>query len=309
MQFVVGYPKSGSSWIRAVVAAYAFDDVAPEDFVMVGREHGPLSKHLWSDLTPHHYQSSTPFALKGLDFGAEVRLRPAAMMILARDVSRTLERDFALVDSRHANCTVNGINLWNPQWTDRVVNPIRDPREVCCSLAAHFGTSYADAAAFMADPDARFPREEDLDEGATDDDIGEASGQDDEETDDEAPLHHVLLSWSNHVRSWFNSDDLQVLSVRYEDLQADPVEAFRAVFKFLDVPDLDDDRLEAAIESVRFDRMREAEEEHGLPGATGEQDYFFRSGKTEGWKEELPGDVAQTIEEDHGEMMEALGYV
>jgi len=309
MQFVVGYPKSGSSWIRAVAAAYAFDDVEPEDFVRVGREYGRLSKHLWSDLHPHHYQATTPFALKNLDFASEVRLRPAAMLTLARDVSRTLQRDLVLVDSRHANCTVNGINLWNPEWTDRVVNPIRDPREVCCSLAAYFGTSYADAAAFMANPEARFPREEDPDEGATDDDVGEASGEDDEDADDDVPLQYMLLSWSNHVRSWFNSDDLQVLSVRYEDLQADPVEAFRAVFEFLDVPDLDDDRLEAAIETVRFERMREAEEENGFPVANGEQDFFFRSGKTEGWKEELPGDVAQKIEEDHGEMMEALGYL
>lgn len=302
MQFVVGYPKSGITWIRAVAAAYALDDLDPSDFMAITEENGRLSKHLWSDLNLHHYQSTTPFALKGLDFPDEVCLRPAAMLLLARDVSRGLARDLILVGSHHAHCSVNGIHLWNPQWTDRVVNPIRDPREICCSLASHLGASYEETAAFMADPEARFPRKDDSDEA------GEGV-EAKEETDNDVPLKHILLSWSNHVRSWFNSDDLQVLSVRYEDLQEDPVKAFHNIFKFLEAPDLEEERVEEAVETVRFDRMREAEVEHGFTAASEEQEFFFRSGQTDGWKDELPVEVARKIENDHGEMMEALSYM
>jgi hypothetical protein len=35
----------------------------------------------------------------------------------------------------------------------------------------------------------------------------------------------------------------------------------------------------------------------------------FRSGETEEWKGEVPVGVARTIEEDHGTVMEALGYL
>lgn len=286
-----------------MAAAYAFDDLEPSDLVQFNKGNGRLSKHLWGDLNVHHYQSATPFALKGIDFSSEVRLRPAATMVLARDISRAPARELALIDSHHSNCTVNGINLWNRQWTDRVINPIRDPREVCCSLSAHLGTSYEDTAAFMADSEARFPPEDNLDDETEDEEA------EDDDTSKEVPLRHILLSWSAHVHSWFESDDLPVLSVRYEDMKQDPVQAFHGIFEFLGISDLEEERIEDAVETVRFDRMREAEEDHGFPLASEEQDYFFRSGQADGWKEELPTEVARKIEEDHGEMMEALGYL
>ncbi len=318
MQFIASYPKSGNTWVRLVAAAYAFDDLEPADFVAFDRGTGPLAKHLWDDRNLHHYQSTTPFALKDVDFSVEVRLRPAAMMVLARDVSKAPGRDFLLVDSHHANCSVNGMNLWNQQWTDRVVNLVRDPREICCSLSSHLGLSYEETAAFMADSEARFPLEHASDADEADDDEAEvddveaddAEADDaEEETGDDVPLHHLLLSWSDHTRSWFESDGLSVLSVRYEDMVADPVAVFQGIFEFLDVPDLTDEKVEAALETVEFDRMREAEEEHGFPKASAEQDHFFRSGQADGWKDELPPDVARRIEEDHGEMMTALGYL
>jgi LPS sulfotransferase NodH len=314
MQFVVGYPRSGTTWIRAVIAAYALDDVTPDDFMTVREDNGPLSKHLWDDLSLHHYQSSTPFALKNIAFANEVRLRPAAMMLLNRDISRAPGRDLALVHSHHAHCSVNGIHLWNPQWTTRVVNPIRDPRAICCSLAARFGVDYAEAAAFMADSEAQFPPEDPLN-GEAD---GAASGSADhaahdraeeDEDDPAAPLHHLLLSWSNHIRSWTQPDHIDMLSVRYEDLCEDPVEGFRGIFEFLDVEAPESDRLEDAVETMAFDRMRAAEAEHGFPAAADEQEHFFRSGQADGWTDELPPEVARTIEEDHGEMMAALGYL
>jgi hypothetical protein len=305
MQFVVGYPRSGTSWIRAVLAAYALDDVAPEDFMTTHAENGPIAKHLWSDLDSHHYQSSTPFALKNLNFPSEVRLRPAAMMLLNRDISRAPGRDLALVHSHHAHCSVNGIHLWNGQWTDRVVNPVRDPREICCSLAAHLDIDYAEAADFMADGEAQFPPEDVLHGEADEDETTDAE----EEEDPAAPLHHLVLSWSNHIRSWTQPDHIDVLSVRYEDLHEDPVEVFHGILEFLGVDDLAPDRLEAAVETAAFDRMHAAEEEHGFPGAPDDAAPVFRSGQAEGWTDELPPDVARKIEEDHGEMMTALGYL
>jgi hypothetical protein len=307
MQFVVGYPRSGTSWIRAVLAAYALDDVAPEDFMTTHAENGPIAKHLWSDLDSHHYQSSTPFALKNLNFPSEVRLRPAAMMLLNRDISRAPGRDLALVHSHHAHCSVNGIHLWNGQWTDRVVNPVRDPREICCSLAAHLDIDHTEAADFMADGEAQFPPEDVLHGEADEDETTDAEEEDEEEP--AAPLHHLVLSWSNHIRSWTQPDHIDVLSVRYEDLHEDPVEVFRGILEFLGVDDLAPDRLEAAVETVAFDRMRAAEEAHGFPGAPDDAAPVFRSGQAEGWTDELPPDVARKIEEDHGEMMTALGYL
>lgn len=317
MQFVVGYPGSGTTWIRAVIAAYALDDVSPSDFMAADEENGPLAKHLWSDIVNHHYQSSTPFALKNLGLSEEVRLRPGAMMLLKRSVSRAPGRNLALIHSHHAHCSVNGIHMWNGEWTTRVVNPIRDPREICCSLAARLNTSYAEAAEFMANTEAQFPPEENSEQEANDGEIESSAGHGEtesssghgEEKGPEALLHHLLLSWSNHIRSWFQPENIPVLSVRYEDLCEDPTEAFHKILNFIGVEDVDEDQLSTAVETVRFDQMREAEEAYGFPEKLDGEKYFFRSGQSDGWKDELPSDVTRQIEDDHEEMMRAVGYL
>lgn len=311
MQFVVGYPGSGTTWIRAVLASYALD-VGPQDFITVYSENSTLSKHLWSDLNLHHYQSSTPLTLKDLNLPNQVRLRPAAMMLLSRDVSRAPERDLVLIHSHHAHCSINGIHLWNGQWTDRVLNPVRDPREICCSLSARFGISYEETADYMADQEAQYPPEGGLPESGNEEAGSLSSNAEDktgEDSNKDAHLHHLLLSWSKHIRSWSQPDHIDVLSVRYEDLCEDAVTAFGGILAFLGIDDPDQERVEEAIETVRFDRMQEAEEEYGLPAIADGEGHFFRSGQADGWKNELPTSVARRIEEEHGEAMAALGYL
>jgi len=124
----------------------------------------------------------------------------------------------------------------------------------------------------------------------------------------ETSLTWMTGSWSAHVRSWLSVKDFPVFTVRYEDLRADPVAQFYDILEFLDAPGLSVEAVEDAVERTQFDRLKKTAAEQGSPG-TGHQEEFFRSGKTDGWKEELPVEVARKIEKDHGEMMEQLGYL
>ncbi|MBB4090315.1 hypothetical protein GGP98_002134 [Salinibacter ruber] len=249
-------------------------------------EDGKLSRFIgWGDLTLYPYQSVSPFPLSEIGtLSTEARLRPAAMLVLSREAGQSPSDDLVLVKSHHSRCAVNGISLWNPAWVDRVVNPVRDPREVCCSFADHLGKSYEETAELMNDPS------------------GQIGG-------DEDTLHHVLTTWSGHVRSWIEYEEVPVHTVRYEYMKTDPVEAFYGIFEFLDAPDLSKERVRQAVEKTQFEKLKEAEEKREFTESTDHQDNFFRSGELDGWKDELPFDLARKIEEDHGEVMEALGYL
>jgi hypothetical protein len=282
MDFVVSYPKSGNNWTRLVTAAYE-KEVSPEELVRL--KSGDVMELNLTDIATKHYQSVSPLPVLDLDFATQVRLRPAALLLLAQDASFLADRKPFLIQSHHINAQINDIALWHPDWVDRVVNPVRDPREVCCSQAAHFGISYAKSAQLMADPNAR---------------TGPGDSPD---------LLWFTSTWSAHARSWLDVDEFPVHTVRYEDLKANPVGEFYNIFSFLGVSDLSVEAVEGAVEKTRFDRLQEAEAEQGAPGTAPDQEQFFRSGKTDGWKDELPTDVARKIEEDHGEVMEALGYL
>lgn len=285
MDFVVSYPESGNTWIRLVHAAYHVDDVGPSDLMQFDEKESPVSPLMqYSDADPYYYQSVCPFPIERADLYTKVRLRPAAMLVLEREVS--LAPASPLVRSHHLQGRADAFPLWNPQWTDKVVNPVRDPREICYLHADQNDKSYEEAAQFMAASDARI------------------------DGDDTGRVQYFLSTWSNHVEGWFNSDESRVFTVRYEDLQMHPVNAVYDIFEFLGVPELDKTRVREAVEKTRVNALQAAGADHGVSqGHEDHQGRTFQTAETDRWKDELPTDVARTIEDDHGEMMEALGYL
>lgn len=285
MQFVTSYPKSGNTWVRLVAAAYTLSEEELLESLRSPSASADLPAALqYTDVERHHYQTVCPFPIDEVNFMVEARLRPAAMLVLSREQSLTTSQRPALVKSHHICGEVNNIRLWNTVWADQVVNPVRDPREICCSFAAHRDMSYKETAELMADPKARMGEEHER-------------------------VHSLLTTWSTHVRSWLNAGEIPVHTVRYEDLQANPEEEFYDILDFLELPNLTEDRVETAVERTRFDRMQALEHEYGFHERSADQEQFFRSGKTDGWKDELPTDVARKIESDHGEVMEQFGYL
>jgi hypothetical protein len=99
---------------------------------------------------------------------------------------------------------------------------------------------------------------------------------------------------------------------RYEDLHDDPHKEFRRILEHV-LGEVEQERLEAAVDACAFDRLQsleEAEDVADFPEASDQaEENFFRSGQTDGWKEELPSDLATKIEDDHGELMEEFGYL
>jgi len=266
MAFVASYPKSGNTWIRTTCAAYAIGRTA---------DLQDLVKH--DDIGTFEYQSVSPIPVNTLGLDAEALLRPSAMLVLSRKIDSV-----TLVKSHHACMEVNGLPLFHEEWTRRVVNPVRDPRDVACSVKDHFGMSYEEAVEFM--------------------DYGQATigGQ--------GKCHHMLGTWSDHVGSWMRTDRVPVHAVRYEDMLEDPEKEFRDILSFLGIEEIEEERLEMAVEGTSFENMQEIEEKHGFPEKSPRQDRFFRKGTHGAWREELTEKQVRTIEEDHGEMMETLGY-
>lgn len=229
------------------------------------------------DVTPFLFHTVSPVDI--WEAGAEVQaqLRPAAMLVLACHNDGP-----TLVKSHHASADVNGIHLWSKQFCNAVVNPVRDPRDICCSFADHLGLSHEDTANLMGNRQAS---------------IG-----------GDKKLHSILGTWSDHVASWLETDRVPVHTVRYEDMQEDMEKELREILLFLGFDDIDEDRLSKAVTATGFDIMKDMEDERGFYEKTDNQDRFFRKGETGGWEEELSEDIVRKIEDDHHRMMRSLGY-
>lgn len=273
--WLASYPKSGSTWTRALLAAYLSEGEVDLNNLSGGVRGAGL--RTLSDLLGVEKTLFRPDELAAL--------KPTAARWLAREAS-SWQRP--VVEKIHsANVEAPSGERVFPADAGRALYIVRNPLDVAASFAPFFGVSVDAAIDRMADDGFvlapiyhRF-----------------------------VPfLPEPLLSWSSHVASWLDAPGQATYVLRYEDLHRDTSQALEGALRFLGVvPDAA--RVEAAVEAARFDRLREQEAAAGFnEHATMATTPFFRRGRAGGWRDELTPEQARRVVSDHGPTMRRLGY-
>ncbi|MEO8257335.1 MAG: sulfotransferase domain-containing protein [Acidobacteriota bacterium] len=273
--WLASYPRSGNTWVRSLITSYLNPQLAsPLDDLVVrtsANERALVDMMMGfetADLLEDEVQALRPLAFERLS-------------------DRSGERVYLKV---HDACgTVpGGMPLFTAAATDRAVYVVRDPRDVCVSLA-HFGPgrSVDRALEILLDSERWLARG--------------GGGRGD-------PLPQRLGSWPDHVRSWRIAPAFPVHTVRYEDLLERPRPTLSALIDFLDWP-IDAAAIDRTLDSCRFDRLAAREAERGFgevaPGPTA----FFRAGRRGGWRDALSEVQASRIDATCGDLMRELGYL
>lgn len=278
--WLASYPKSGNTWTRALLAGYFGEGAF--DLNHLGAEMALGGLRSLGDLLgidPHLLHPDELLAM-----------RPAAAHRLAADV---VDRETPAIHKLHsANHDATPGEPVFPAGAGRALYVVRDPLDVAASWAPFFGVSHDRAVETMGDEDFV---------------LNKSRGR------FRTIMPEPLLSWSGHVLSWIDRPGVPVHVLRYEDLKADTAGAFAAALAFIgeaeSVEAVDMERVEAAVEASRFERMQKKEAEEGFrEHARMATAPFFRKGKTGGWRTELTADQARRIVSDHREVMERLGY-
>lgn len=268
--FLASYPKSGNTWVRMLVMSYFY-----------GREDGFASV---IDIGEYSFQAPSPIPVGRLTMEDQALLRPAAMMHLMR----IFDGQRILCKTHHASGDYGGIPLFPPAFCERAIYIVRDPRDVCCSAADFFGQTHRETARMMAGPI----------------DLNEFTEERERER-----MTHRLGTWSDHTGSWRRQDRVPVLTVRYEDLHEDCHRELRRVLEFLGETEIDEERLDMAVEANRFENVKDRERHIGFEESSPKSDEgFFRKGEAEGWREEIDPKAAAKIEADHATEMGHYGY-
>lgn len=202
----------------------------------------------------------------------EYLLRPAAILHLWHSYELTGP---LLMKTHNVWGDIDGVPTVPQPLMEAAIYVVRDPRDVCMSLSRHMGITPTETARYMNNGSQ----------------ILRSHGG-----------RQVLSSWSAHVGSWLKAD-ANVTVVSYEELKQSTADAFEVVLSGLGHDTGGDrSRVEGAVEAARLERLRSQEEADGFVGI-GEQDRFFG-----GPEEAIPADVERTIVEDHGDVIERLGY-
>jgi aryl sulfotransferase len=265
------YPKSGNTWLRALLTAHASEGKVDINDLDGGDQPGA---------------HAMLFDLLGLGVSALVPADVEPLRRLTTELSNAAAAPvFRKVHDAYGPAC-DGIPHFLPAHTRLVAYIVRDPRAVAVSWAHHLNTTHDAAVEIMRSrpPAGAFSSPW----------LSGESG-------------YRLGTWSEHVESWLDQRDLPVEVVRYEDLVVDAAAGLRRVLEAAHM-EVRSDLLAAAAVACSFDALATQEILGGFVEAPRADRPFFRRGESASWERELSPALAASIERDHGAVMERLGY-
>ena len=277
--WLAAYPKSGSTWMRALLA----------NFLSTSDEPVPVNA-LRAELpgattgSREHFDEFSGFASADCTDEEAASLRPGVYRARAERHAAAGTPFFYVAHDAYAS-TPTGEPLFSDEITVAAVYLVRNPLDVAVSWTYYAGLGdFAAGVGFLGNRRARL------------------GGP------DSPRLGQRLLDWSGHVQSWCAAP-FPLLTVSYEDLLADTAGALGKLASFLRLPNADDQaRLRRAVAFSDFAALRRSEREEGFDEAPQGPQAFFRSGRVGDGRRLLSAAQIGQVLDAHGRTMATLGY-
>ena len=268
------YPKSGNTWLRAIITSllYSKDGIFNFDLLKkVGqfprRNH---FKELIDDFTD----------LKNL----------SKYWIQAQEKINS-DGKLRIFKTHNGNYNFSGNDFTNKKNTLGVIYIVRDPRNIISSLSNHyqhdfmFSTDFLlNEKSFLSNKDPNFISDENI--------------------------ITLLGSWKNHYNSWKVASNL--LLIRYEDLildvksQINRLSNFLKKFAYFYTNEI---KINNIIETTSFELLKEKEENEGFEEAVNSKIKFFNLGPKSDWKNIVNTKLIHKIEKSFEKEMKELNYL
>jgi aryl sulfotransferase len=272
--WLASYPKSGNTWLRALLTNYLRDSDIPVDINELAGGWRASVRETFDDYAGIESADLTRRQIE--------HYRPLVCERLAAD---SIEPLFLKIHDAYTY-NADAQPLFSKQATAGAIYLIRNPLDVAASYAHHRDKSVDETIRVMSRNDATLAG-------------SEKPGP---------QLPQRLLSWSGHVRSWVDEPGLNLRVVRYEDMVQQPVSSFAGVVRFAKLVE-ESDRVHKAVEFSRFERLQSQEAAHGFAEKQPTAISFFRQGRVGSWRECLTDAQVCQLIADHGDVMRRFGYL
>lgn len=253
--WLASFPKSGNTWMRALLGNYLLSGGQAPDI-------NTLNRFSTGDVRQDFFDRAAgrPFVAKDMNdwLVHRAKVLPA---IAASKQGHHFVKTHSKVDR------IGKYHLIMPEVTAAAIYILRNPFDVLLSYARHLNITIDQTIDRMADRTAV---------NASDTKILEVIGR-----------------WDDHVTSWRDAPGLPLHLIRYEDLLTDTEAEIRKLFAFLRIP-AKDGQLRRAIRAASFKNLQKQEREKGFKERPDGMEQFFATGTAGGWREALsPAQVAR----------------
>lgn len=277
--WLASFPKSGNTWVRAMISSLIYSDNGVFNFEIIKKiQQFPNKKHF--EKFTDKYQNV--HELKKFWIAAQERIN--------------LDKKIKFLKTHHINCKIDEYAFTNKNNTLATIYVIRDPR----SLVESFSNYYK----INKDAAIKNITSKELVSGA-----GFIKNK-------QNNVFTIIGSWNDHYNSWTKAN-ANLLILKYEDLLIDPLKELNKIIvflkKFIDF-DYNDFKIQNIISSTSFENLEKMEKEIGFFEVADIENNqnkikFFNKGKQNDWRKYLNENEIEYISSKFNYEMKELGYI
>ena len=275
--WLASYPKSGNTWVRSLLSAYYYS------------KNGDFSFELLKNIGL--YPQKKYF---------DIKINKPGEINSYWDISQKKiisKKKKIILKTHNSLLALNGKNFTKPEYTLGVIYIVRDPRNVVTSLKNHYDLDYEQSLDFM------------LNEKKYIYDIREKNDYSD---------FHFLSSWSNHYKSWINNNLFKRMVIKYEDLEKNTYKTLKNLITYINGlyqvnEKINEIKINNCIKTTSFEILKYKEKKEGFSEnvyseKTKKKIDFFHLGSKNKWREVVPKEFHEKINNIFKEDLKNLKY-
>ena len=277
--WIASYPKSGNTWLRALLASYYFTN------------EGSFSLSLLDKIDA--FPSDKFFKEYNDQFS---KVEDTSKYWLKEQEKINKKNKITFLKTHSAICKINGNSFTNKENSIGAIYIVRDPRNVITSISNHYQISIEDAFQFMKDEKRGIINKKD----------GRYLG------------FQAVWSWSINQKTWVENNLFTVLVIKYEDLLNETYNTFRKVIEFINKISnsskiFNKSKGKNSIKNTSFEKLQRMENDHGFAEAmnkkgTNKKIKFFNLGQKNNYKNLLSQDLIIKMNEFYKEELIKFNY-
>ena len=280
--WIASYPKSGNTWLRALISSYFFS------------KEGFFSK----DIIKNIDQFPEKVHFKNFDYDPKIITDTSNYWIKAQERINE-DNKIRFFKTHNVFGELNKKPFTDKKNSIACIYIVRDPRNVITSLKNHYELSYDEAFDFITN-EKRYIYDQHKSEDYSD--------------------FQFIGSWKTNFQSWKYQREIPIKFIKYESLLDETYLTSLEIIKFInkilqkDKEGIDKRKLENAINSTSFEKLKKEESTKGfsesiLSKKKNKKIPFFYLGPENDWKKILDEKIQKKLSETFKDNLKELLYI
>jgi hypothetical protein len=278
--WIASYPKSGNTWLRALLSSYYFS------------EDGTFNQKYLKMIDQFPQKSY----FKSFNYNPKIVSDTSQFWIKAQEkINENNKLNF--FKTHNILGSINKTNFTNKKNTLAAIYIVRDPRNIITSIQNHYELSKDEALKFM---------------------LNEKKFIYNYNTKDDFSDFQFISSWEKNYNSWINQKIFPVKIVKYEDLVSKTFDTFRDIVKFIQnntgiKKNFNHLRAQNSVKSTNFNNMKNIEKNIGFQESVlskndSKKIPFFHLGPKNDWKNIFDQNYQKKLNSIFGTNLKELNY-